>query len=82
MRNVWVRAIAAIACLCLSKGALATVVTQEYLAWVQMGPGGELLATGTMGSLLSVDAGQTWSWTPPVPDDKDTLWKGPWSWHT
>jgi hypothetical protein len=53
-----------VAWLCVSQRAIATIVTLHHLVWVQVGPNGELLITGTMGSMLSVDGGTTW--TPPV----------------
>jgi hypothetical protein len=64
MRNMFLPAVFAVACLGLSTDATATVVTMHSLFWVQIGPKGELLVTGTMGSMLSVDGGQ--SWTPPA----------------
>lgn len=73
MKNVPAQAILVVACLCMSTTATATVVMMESLNWVQFGPKGELLVAGSMGAMLSVDGGKTWS--PPMrapggaPDD-------------
>jgi photosystem II stability/assembly factor-like uncharacterized protein len=73
MKNVLAQAIFVVACLCMSITAMANTVRMESLNWVQFGPHGELLVAGSMGAMLSVDGGKTW--TSPVralggaPDD-------------
>jgi len=65
MRSAFTRATFLVTCLGLASDAIAHEVMLHELTAMQFGPRGEILVSGTMGSMLSTDGGE--HWTQPVP---------------